>query len=57
MKLSVAKNQIGGSKKNGCRLIKNINGASWKMIGSLLANDCRFRNFILFSCLSQPCLI
>jgi hypothetical protein len=24
-----------------------INGANWKMIGRLLANDCRFRNFTL----------
>jgi hypothetical protein len=32
--------------KNKWRFPK-INGANWKMIGRLLANDCRFRNFTL----------
>jgi hypothetical protein len=33
-------------RKKKWRLPK-INGTNWKNFGSLLANDCRFRNFTL----------
>jgi hypothetical protein len=43
----VCSEKINGDfrKINGGYL--KINGANWKMIGRLLTNDCRFRNFTL----------